>query len=855
MILSKKKLKYIKRNFPALSDEDIAQRLHIPSKVIKKARWEMGLLREEEKREKESRLLFRLKSLISGSGRGWRKWRIIAMLSAVLLVLVLVFFLTPMRRYLSRSIPFLFPVDKSNLNVLVVVIDTLRADRLGCYGYRDIRTPNIDEIAREGVRFHQVVSSIPLTLPSHCSIFTGTYPLFHLVRDNGGYYLDDSFTTLAEIFRAEQYKTAAFISAYVLDSKWGLDQGFDYYFDEFDLTKYKKVSLSTVQRVGGEVQKEALEWLEKNREEKFFAWIHYYDPHSPYTPPPPYDMDYQGKPYVGEIAYVDYLIGKLKLFLQEHGLLENTLLIITSDHGEGLGEHEEILHGNFIYDTTVRVPLIIRFPDKEIEDKVIESQARLIDIMPTILDYLKINIPREVQGVSLMPMIKGEEGDLAGYSETYYPRIHYGWSELLSIRKDGYKFIDAPRLELYDLRADPEELKNLYQEKKDLADKLKAELDQIIEKNSNKGEGRRARAELDQETVQKLRALGYLGSSTDVDFNKRGTHLADPKDKLDVIRLMTEAEKQSDSENYDEAIQILENVLKLDSNIVDAHVMLGNMYSKKEEYHKAIEEFKIAIEINPDYDAPKINMAMAYKLLGKFDEAIAILKEVHLRQPRNNRANYHLAHAYMSKEEYEAAIRYLKKGLEYESSSPTLTADLGLAYYDLGKQEQSEQHLQRALQYNPNLHTVHFTMALIYEKKRDYIAAEREYLQEIRNNPDDFKAYFNLGKIYGMRREFDQQIEYYRKALERHPHFAEGYFYLAKAYLDTRKEENYENAIDAATKGLEINPNSEQAPLGHYVLTDIYNRQGKKDLADFHLNLARQLETALKEKTITGENN
>jgi arylsulfatase A-like enzyme/Tfp pilus assembly protein PilF len=853
--LGKKKIKYIKRNFPTLSDEEFAKKLRIPIKVIKKARMEMDLLREEEKKAKEARWLSQVKKFFSGSGKGLLKRKYLIAVVILCLIIGLVFFIPSSRNIISKSVSSLLPMDKSELNIVVIVIDTLRADHLGCYGFKEIETPNIDAIAQEGVRFDQVVSSIPLTLPSHCSIFTGTYPLFHQIRDNGGYYLDDSYTTLAEILQAKGYKTAAFISAYVLDSKWGLDQGFDYYFDEFDLTKYKRVSLSNVQRPGGEVQHEALKWLGENKEERFFAWIHYYDPHSPYTPPSPFREEYPGRPYDGEIAYVDFLIGKLENYLEEEGLLENTLLIITSDHGEGLGEHKEILHGNFIYDTTVRVPLIIRFPRKSVSNKAIKAQVRLIDIMPTILDYIGIESPEEVQGTSILSLVKNDGEDLAGYSETYYPRIHFGWSELISIRKNGYKYIDAPKPELYDLRVDPGEMNNLYQEKKEVAEQFKSELNQIIQKYANREDKKTARAQLDQETVRKLRTLGYLGSSTTTNLDQRGTHLADPKDKIDVIRLMTEAEKMSDLEQHDEAITALENLLSLDSNIVDAHLMLGNMYSKKERYEDAIEEFKKAIEINPEYDAPKINMAMAYKHMDLFDEAIAILKEVHAKEPRNNRANYHLADAYMSKKDYDNAIKYLKIGLRYEPSSPTLNAELAMNYYDLGSLEKSEENFRKALQYNPNIHSAHFTLALIYEKKRNYIAAEQEYFKEIKNNPDDFRSYFNLGKIYGRQRDFNKQIEYYKKALERYSNFAEGYFYLAKAYLDTRNTENFELAIEAATKGLEINPYSAQAPLGHYVLTDIYNRQGKRDLAQLHLQKARQLEQTLKDKGIIADSN
>ncbi|GAG24643.1 unnamed protein product, partial [marine sediment metagenome] len=234
------------------------------------------------------------------------------------------------------------PVDIDQMNIVLFTIDTLRADHLECYGYDRVKTPNINRLASEGILFEHNIVQAPLTLPSHSSIFTGTHPLYHGMRDNGGFYLEEKHITLAEVLKTNGYSTGAFVGAFVLDSRWGLDQGFDYYYDNFDLTKYKTVSLDSVQRRGDEVLAEACKWLEKNSQDKFFAWIHLYDPHTPYDPPEPYKTQYNGRRfglYDGEIAYVDLLMGDFRSFMEEKNLMEKTLIIFTSDHGESLGEH------------------------------------------------------------------------------------------------------------------------------------------------------------------------------------------------------------------------------------------------------------------------------------------------------------------------------------------------------------------------------------------------------------------------------------------------------------------------------------------------------------------------------------
>jgi arylsulfatase A-like enzyme len=291
-------------------------------------------------------------------------------------------------------------------SVLLISVDTLRADRLGSYGYTAASTPVMDGLAARGLRFAQATTVVPLTLPAHTSLLTGTFPTFHGVRDNSGYYAGDSLTTLAETLKPLGYRTGGFVGAFVLDGRWGLAQGFDYYFDDFDLADFDMTrGLDTAQRPGAAVVDKALAWLGDDRERPFFAWVHLYDPHSPYEPPEPYRTRFSGtmqRAYDGEIAATDAQIGRLLSALESTGQLDSTLVVLVGDHGESLGEHGELQHGFFVYDAAVHIPLIIAGPG--VPTRTITDQVRIVDVMPTVLDLLGVPAPAETQGQSLLAL-------------------------------------------------------------------------------------------------------------------------------------------------------------------------------------------------------------------------------------------------------------------------------------------------------------------------------------------------------------------------------------------------------------------------------------------------------------------
>ncbi|MGH9390804.1 MAG: sulfatase, partial [Vicinamibacteria bacterium] len=363
---------------------------------------------------------------------------------------------------------------------------------------------------------------MPVTLPSHASLFTGLVPPTHGVRDNTYFRLDPEAQTLAEILKARGYATAAFVSAFVLDSSFGLDQGFDVYDDE--VAGDAETAGTITERRGELVTRSFASWVEKRSSDSpFFAWLHYFDPHLPYAPPAPYPAGYDG-----EIAYADAQVGRVLETLEAEGLAKDTLVVVTSDHGESLGEHGEKSHGFFVYDATLRVPLILKSASSLPAGKRIAAPARTIDILPTVLEALAVPAPEETQGRSLLPLVKGEATETPpAYAECYVSELNFRWAPLVALREEGYKYIEAPRPELYDLGADPGETRNLFEEDPDRARRMRSGL---LEQVEGFAPSFSSRAQPDPETIARLRSLGYAASGGE--SAPEGAALPDPKDRL-----------------------------------------------------------------------------------------------------------------------------------------------------------------------------------------------------------------------------------------------------------------------------------------------------------------------------------
>src|SRR5438067_10796501 len=472
-------------------------------------------------------------------------------------------------------------------NVVFITIDTLRPDHLGCYGDKQIRTPNIDTLAADGTRFERAYTAVPVTLPSHTVIFTGTYPTLSGVHDFAANKLSPTQATLASVLKDNGYTTGAVIGSAVLDSRFGLNHGFDFYYDHFDFNRLPQSNLDEMEGPGNVVADVTLDWLSKNYQKKFFLWMHLYDPHYPYRPPAPYSEQYKDRPYDGEIAFSDAQVGRLIEFLKNKGLYQNTLIILSGDHGESLGEHGEKTHGFFIYNATLHVPLIIHLPG-DMHARTVQDLVNLADLMPTVLAALDVQIPAQVQGQSLLPLISPKKEDNARslYAETFLPRLHFNWSELRGVETENYHFIDAPKPELYDVGKDPGETKNLYADKRAVSEEMRARLATLIQRYGA-GQELAQKTGLDPALIERLKSLGYAGFSGGSNSGANIHALPDPKDRIQTYELFSDAMADSQHGQYDQSIEKLNTALKTDPDSVRGHYLQGLNYYRTHEFAKS----------------------------------------------------------------------------------------------------------------------------------------------------------------------------------------------------------------------------------------------------------------------------
>jgi len=736
-------------------------------------------------------------------------------------------------------------VSRDRLNLVIVTLDTTRADRIGAYGSPSVETPAFDRLAQEGVLFEQAVSVAPLTLPAHSSLFTGKFPPEHGVRDNGGFFLGAEHLTLAEVLKSRGYRTGAFVGAYVLDSKWGIDQGFETYFDQFDLSEQRAVSLGAIQRPANEVIDRALPWIEQAADAPFFTWIHLYDPHTPYRPPEPFATRYKGHPYNGEIAFADSQIGRVLARLQALGLYERTVIMVIGDHGESLGDHGEAAHGFFIYNSVTHVPFVVRAPFREAQRRRVRDPVRTVDVMPTALDLLGMAIPSGISGVSLVPLIAGaaREMQLDAYSEAMYPLHHYGWSDLRALRSGRYKVIDAPRPELYDIDRDPREESNLYAERRQLGDRLIAQL-RSVEARFTKTQASLPPTDIDPEARQRLAALGYVGSFVATAADAR-TSRADPKDKIGLFNKLGEAtELARDRGPFEQIVALLEEILREDPNVIDAWFMRASQHMTHGDLPRAVEYYKRTLELKPDYDLAVFNLAQAYRRMGNDDAALAGFERYLQLDPKDPFVHYEMGEIWLDRGEMVRAEQLFRRALEIDSQMAAAKNALGVIALRRGDPGTAERLVREALAIKPTLRLGHFNLGLLAEERGDLRTAEREYYEELKAHPDSFKAAFNMSRIYRQVGDREGEIGALKQSIESNPQFGEGHIFLAKAYLDAGA--NLDEAVRLARRGLDLAPRSEIAPLAHYVLADILNRQGRAADAAREVARGRALEARLK---------
>jgi len=602
-------------------------------------------------------------------------------------------------------------------NVVFITIDTLRPDHLGCYGDKQIRTPNIDTLAADGTRFERAYTAVPVTLPSHTVIFTGTYPTLSGVHDFAANKLSPTQATLASVLKDNGYTTGAVIGSAVLDSRFGLNHGFDFYYDHFDFNRLQESNLDEMERPGNIVADVTLDWLSKNYQKKFFLWMHLYDPHYPYRPPAPYSEEYRDRPYDGEIAFADAQVGRLIEFLKNKGLYQNTLIILSGDHGESLGEHGEKTHGFFIYNATLHVPLIIHLPG-DMHARTVQNLVNLADIMPTVLAALNIQLPAHVQGQSLLPIISPKKEDNARslYAETFLPRLHFNWSELPGVETENYHFINAPKPELYDLRKDPGETHNLFAEKKAVTEEMRVRLAKLIQQYTA-GQELAEKTGLDPVLMERLKSLGYAGFSGGSNSGANIHALPDPKDRIQTYELFSDAMADSQHGQYAESIEKLNAALKTDPDSVPGHYLQGLNYYRTREFPKSVAELERVLQLSPNYALAAFQLGLAYGRNGDFDKSISMLQRALELDPTNFDAAYNAGVAYLQKKMVPEAAAAFRKSLEIAPDYALAHRSLGEVLLYQGETENALIELHRAAELAPDDQRTHLALAQALKAK------------------------------------------------------------------------------------------------------------------------------------------
>lgn len=669
-----------------------------------------------------------------------RNWKLFTLVLVFFLLIVLAVFL------LQKSNQ---PDTKaSHLSFILISIDTTRADAIGAYGNKQIKTPIIDSFANDGTLFRNAVAHVPLTLPSHTTLMTGLLPARNGVRDNHGYRLKQSIPTMASLFKDRGYKTAAFVSSVILDHRFGLDHGFETYNDFIQFGSQQSVNPQN-ERIASATAVEAANWLESNQQNPYFLFVHFYDPHAKYDPPEPYKSN-SSNPYFGEIAYVDSQIGVLLRSVKD---LENTVILITADHGEGLGEHGELGHGLFIYDSTMHVPFLMKGPGIAAK-KVITQQVQLVDVLPTFLELARIPRPQGLDGRSLQALLDGDSwNESTAILETEYP-LGIGWSPLYAARSSQWKVIDAPQPELYNIKEDPKENKN-EQGKTDqavrvLSDKLQKykKIPPTTEKSHTE----------DTELQEQLRSLGYLsGTSKPKDLS----NLPDPKSKIEVWKLYEQSTFRSMEGKKSESVELLERAAKMDSENSILWDTLAQ-FVIDEDPQKAVEYWQKALRLSPEDNKIHHRLALGFKRLGEIDKSI-VEEQVALKiDPEMQEALIGLAETLISLNKPQEALSYLQKSLELDPRNAAAAYQTGNIYLRLGDLTQAASYFEKSIQYNPSLPQSYYSLAIIKGQSGDLAGAEELLKKSLELNPSFAEAYFNLGIIYERMGRKDESLQAYQ---------------------------------------------------------------------------------------------
>lgn len=662
-------------------------------------------------------------------------------------------------------------------DIIVITVDTLRADRLGCYGFAPARTPHIDRLANEGVLVEHAVAPTPITLPSHASIFTGLYPPAHGVRDNGRYRVPDDVTTLAERLKSDGYQTQAFVSSMVLHRRFNLNQGFDGYDDQIRAEGDAKM-FHFQERSGKRTMDRVLRWLgaaaSSSPRTPLFLWVHLFDPHQPYEPP---EEDAKRSPtlYDGEIASVDRQIGRFVDALKKRGSLDDTLLVFTSDHGESLGEHREATHALFIYESTVHVPLLLRYPKMLPAGTRYDASASSVDLVPTILALADLP-PMETQGVDLSRALAGaaEPPTISPYSESLHGELEFAMAPLHGVRSGPWTYIRAPRAELYDRSDDPGETRNLLDPSvaeaasaspkvaAQQAAKLDRALSEILQE-SKRFDFTETTSPLDAQTVQMLRALGYMGEPG----ANAGLEGMDPKDGVRAFDDLDRARQLAFEERYVEAKQVLTSLLDWVPKNASARNLLAmcefrlaNPGAAKQHYLRSLADEPRQPEVlvqlgrielaEEQQEAARVRFSDALEVDASHVEAMILLAYLDLREGRQ-----------------EDAKAWYDKAIAADPSYPDPYLHYGDLYFRLGDFQAAEGWYERALDADPESYRGAAQAGTCALQLGDPKRAERYFLRASQAKPGSWQPMYNLACARALQGDKSSGVDYLEKAVAR----------------------------------------------------------------------------------------
>jgi arylsulfatase A-like enzyme/Flp pilus assembly protein TadD len=620
------------------------------------------------------------------------------------------------------------PTTLRPLNVVVVTIDTLRPDHLHSYGYSNIETPALDGIAQRGVLFDNAVAQTPLTPPSHASIFTGQNPNVHKVRNTGGFVLQSSARPLARILQEQGWDTAAFVGSAVLKKLFGFNNGFNVYDDEMPRPGKRSQFREDPERKAAVVVDRAIDWLNHRTSNKpFLLWVHVYDPHIPYNPPADFARKYKGRLYDGEIAYTDQQLGRLFDAVDKISAADKTVVAVLSDHGESLGEHGEQTHGVFLYDSTLRVAFMMSGPGIPAGRRV-KQQARTIDFLPTLLAVMGGRAADDVQGLDLTPTFS--EASVAtdiSYAETLYPKMNMNWSELRAIRTNRWKYIQAPRPELYDMATDPGETNNVIQQHGPEVRKFEAQMKHLI---SPKGDGTEKvdTAMLDARVMDQLRSLGYLAGGGGRSFDLTGTGI-DPKDRIDILRMIDEAESGQAGLPESKRIELLKKAIHEDSENPSLYYQLGGRLEKNNRYDEALQLYRLAL--SKGIESSRLHSRIADLLVrrGEKDTAIAEYEKAAQINPADLDSQNNLATAYLEKGRIDDAERVFKWILTNDGDYAAAQNGLGLVSIQKQDASSARRYFEKAVQLDPDLVEAHMNLGILYQMAGDRARARASFEQ------------------------------------------------------------------------------------------------------------------------------